>query len=114
VNLPKLVCRVGGTDTEIKSKLLAVQTGIIAELDYTYFPLCLDINFKLIGYSVLVIQKDSCRLLGDFKGNRFSDGVKKKFSKLNKDDKVIFYNMQAIRPDGIVEKIKAVELKIIE
>lgn len=109
----ELIGIVGGMKNDtIRNKVLAAQLGIHSELDYSNFPFDLDINFKVIKYSVIIIQNEKCNYYNEFNGRIFSDELKKLFATLKSNDKVLFFGINAVGPDKIERNVRNVELVI--
>ena len=108
-NLPKPCTRIAGKKGGIISKNeLSVQSFIKAELEN----FDINIHYKILNYSVLIIRDKKTVFFQDVTGNKIPDDIKIEFSKLQKDDRVYFIDVNIITPDGRNEEIEPVKFTI--
>jgi hypothetical protein len=110
--LPNLIGYVGGKDHIISKETLAAQLGIVVEFDDKFLPLYLDLAFKAISYSVIIKHKDNLEIMGDFKSNIFPQELKDRFFGLEKNDKVLLFDILAINPNQDLFRVEPIELTI--
>jgi hypothetical protein len=100
--LPKLIGYVGNkTGGLIEKKILAAQQVMITAFDRYGLNVDIEYSVKVINYSVVIIRGNKCILLRDYIGNRFPPELIETFKNLQDYDKLVFYGIQGIGPDGI-------------
>ena len=72
----------------------------------------INIHYKILNYSVLIIRDKKTVFFQDVTGNKIPDDIKIEFSKLQKDDRVYFIDVNIITPDGRNEEIEPVKFTI--
>ena len=108
-NLPKPTAKIAGKNSgSINKKLLAAQTGIIANLEN----FDIDIHYYIKEFSILIVSKTGTVYFKTIEGAKLTKGIKIKISDLQKDDKIYFIDIIAIGPSQIKEALNTIKLII--
>lgn len=91
-HLPKPTAKIAGMSAgKINKRVLAVQTGIYAELENYDF----DFQYVIEKYTVIIIRSKDSVFIRDIIGNKFTEEMKTEFMNLQRGDLVLFVDIIA-------------------
>jgi hypothetical protein len=91
-------------------KIMMANGGIIAILEDSPF----DANFSVREYNVALLKDDGFIGMSKNTGARFGDDTKELINKAVKGNKVIFYGIVCVFPDGSNQILQPIEISIQE
>jgi hypothetical protein len=104
--IPPPVLSVGTypNGSEISRAAFIVQTGVSANF-YTF----LDVDYRVVNFSVLIMRDSTTQLVPDNPGNLFNDKMSEAFKKMETGSTILFFNVWVSGPDGKPFKAQPLE-----
>ena len=110
MEIPDPIVKVGPCNgCYIDKKVLGNQQFIRAELDYFGF----DAYFSIESFKVLVFKSDSLVFNKTCNSNKLPQGFREAVVSLEKDDIVLFENVQAMGPDKKILNLQPIVFTIM-